>query len=146
MIRGKNALDSRYNMNIELDGDRLSALYCRDYAGIGQFSGNQLYFKFYDGVTYSGVSAGSTVQVNRTEPASVSSVVPYQKIECAYINKYASANAHKTRFFSVKVLNTELGQYDNAETASSREDLQKQLYGQIMQDIRGAVREIVENL
>lgn len=145
-IRGKNALDSQYDMNVKLEDNRLSAFKCRDYAGIGQFSGNQLYFKFYDGVEYNGISAGSNIQVNRTDSADIFSVVPYQKIECALINKYTSANTHKTRFFSVKMLNTELGQYENVDTQSSKEDLQKKLYGQIMQDIRGAVREIVENL
>ena len=88
------------------------------------------------------MSSDAAVQVRRSDN-SLAPVVPYQKIECAYMNRYASANMHKTRFFSVKMLNTELGQYENlpessldAETGTPNpfgpEHAKKRLYGQIM--------------
>ena len=45
-------------------------------------------------------------------------------------------------------MNTDLGQYqDSADSALSEvEAMQKKLYGQIMHDVNGAIREIVENL
>ena len=67
IVRGKNAMDSKYNMSLSVDGANVSAYECRDYAGIGQFSGNQLYFKFFDGTTYSGISAGSEIQLERSD-------------------------------------------------------------------------------
>lgn len=144
MVRGKNALDSRYDMTVETDADGgVSALGCRDYAGVGQFAGGQLYFKFHDGVAYSGVSSDAGASVARADGG----LVPYQKVECAYINRYSSANMHKSRFFSVKILNTELGQYEGAPEPDDRDErAKKKLYGQIMKDVRGAVREIVESL
>lgn len=147
IVRGKNAMDSKYNMSLSVDGANVSAYGCRDYAGIGQFSGNQLYFKFFDGTTYSGISAGSEIQLERSDNSQFP-IVPYQKIECAYINKYTSANLHKTRFFSIKMLNTELNQFENIneEDMSQNDRVQKQLYGQIMQDLGNAIREIVQSL
>lgn len=63
MVRGKNAMDSKYNMSLRLKGRDISACGCRDYAGIGQFSGNQLYFKFYDNITYDGISSEDGVSL-----------------------------------------------------------------------------------
>jgi len=40
MVRGKNSVDSRYNMTLSADGSSLSVYGCRDYAGIGQFGGD----------------------------------------------------------------------------------------------------------
>lgn len=105
-------MDSRYNMTLSKDRTNVALRGCRDYIGIGQFSGKQLYFKFYDGVVYKGISADSVVSLTRTEDGSMPEV-PYQKIECAYVNRYSSANLHKSRFFSVKMMNTELNQYEN---------------------------------
>lgn len=121
IVRGKNAMDSKYNMSLSADGTAVSAFGCRDYAGVGQFSGNQLYFKFFDGVAYSGLSAGSEARLSRDD-SSQFPVVPYQKIECAYINKYASANLHKTRFFSIKMLNTELNQFEGVDERDMSSD------------------------
>lgn len=67
IVRGKNAMDSKYNMSLSVSGTNVSAYGCRDYAGIGQFSGNQLYFKFFDGTTYNGISAGSEIQLERSD-------------------------------------------------------------------------------
>ena len=147
IMHGKNAMDSKYNMSLSVNGTNDSVYGCRDYAGIGQFSGNQLYFKFFDGTTYNGISAGSEIQLQRSDNSQFP-IVPYQKIECAYINKYTSANLHKTQFFSIKMLNTELNQFENIneEDMSQNDRVQKQLYGQIMQDLGNAIREIVQSL
>lgn len=148
-MRGKNAMNSLYNMSLSAHGSSISAYGCRDYIGIGQFAGSQLYFKFYDGVTYSGISAGSEAQLERVPGQSGQfPVVPYQKIECAYINQYTSANLHKTRFFSIKMRNTELNQYSDVADSELSDDerCRKHLYGRIMQDIASSVREIVQNL
>lgn len=48
--------------------------------------------------------------------------MPYQKIECVYINKYTSANLHKTGFFSIKMMNTELNQFDGVNEQDMSED------------------------
>lgn len=145
IVRGKNAMDSVYNMNVSADGQVVAASGCRDYAGVGRFSGDRLYFKFFDGARYSGLSSDrQDVPVRRDARYEV----PYQKIECAYINQYTSANLHKSRLFSVKMNNTELAQFEGVDDAQlePEERAKKKVYSQIMQDIRGAVREIVENL
>lgn len=49
-------------MQISVDGDYVCAGGCRDYAGIGKY-GDQLYFKYYDDVKYSGISADGQIQV-----------------------------------------------------------------------------------
>ena len=53
---------------------------------------------------------------------------------------------HKTRFFSIKLLNTELNQFSGVQPDSGQESARKDLYEKIMQDISGAIREIAENL
>lgn len=149
--RGKNILDSQYSMNIKKEDNNLSVYNCRNYIGINQFGGDQLYYKFYDNISYEGLSTGvnSVVSMNKVDKNEFP-IVSYQKIETSYINKYSSTNLHKTGFFSIKLMNTELGQYENVSdnilSANTLEYEQKKLYSQIMQDIRGAIKEIVENL
>lgn len=55
---------------------------------------------------------------------------------------------HKTRFFSIKMRNTELNQYSDVADSELSDDerCKKHLYGRIMQDIASSVREIVQNL
>ena len=153
MIHGKNALDSLYDMNLSAEAEggvaKIRAGGCRDYVGLGQFA-DTLYFKFYDGTTYSGISSEGEQKIQvRDEDEGVSTpMVPYQKIECAYVNKFSTASMHKTRFFSVKLMNSELMNYEQYEDGdlTPAERKAKRYYSQIMKDIRGAVREIVENM
>lgn len=149
ITKGKNTLDSQYNMNLDSNKNQLSVYNCRNYIGINQFAGNQLYYKFYDNISYEGISTDTGILVEETDKSQLP-IVSYQKIETSYINKYSSTNAHKTRFFSIKMMNTELGQYqnipDNTLNTNSIEFQQKKLYSQIMQDLQGAIKEIVENL
>lgn len=144
IVRGKNAMDSLYNMSLlTAKNGGISAYGCRDYAGVGQFAGSQLYFKFYDGVVYSGISSGSEAQLERAATEQFPTV-PYQKIECAYINQYTSATLHKTRFFSIKMCNTEINQYYgvNDKDLDGVEKCRRDLYDRIKTDIASAVREI----
>lgn len=152
IVRGKNALDSKYNMKMYIGGTNESNVIvynCRDYAGIGQFSGNQLYVKFFDGAVYDGYTSGSTRPVTRRDKSDFPSV-PYQKIECVYFNSFSSANMHKTRFFSIKVMNTELAQFKGFSEKELDPDgpqrAQMLIYEQIMKDVGGAIRDIVKSL
>ena len=131
----KSAYDSSYSMSMPSDSV-LSG--CREYSEVNSCAGRP-YLKFDDCVTY----AERAGQVVKTVP----SVRSYPKIESLNPVASRSAKAHKSCFFSVNILDSEMAglKYDSSSVKPGVKDFNK-LKMQIRHDITEAVRQIVRNV
>ena len=129
-----NPVKAIYDGTYTTEGGNFDLSSAREYVGIMESGGN-VYLKFRDDVGYPTGVSPEEGDVETVNPEPSIRKYSYQKIERYNPTKVASTARHKSNLFSVRILNSGIGDGNQDDGLSS-----------LRLDIENAVREIVRNI